>query len=148
METAMPSKPTATFRLASSGYRRLLVLICALTGGLALLYWFPPETSWFYPPCLIRTATGFYCPGCGTTRALHALLHGNLRQAVQHNLLLVALLPALAAFVGVQALSLAQSGQWRELRFIRYAPVLLLGLMLLFGLLRNLPFAWAATLAP
>lgn len=29
-------------------------------------------------PCLFRTLTGFYCPGCGGTRALKALLHGKL----------------------------------------------------------------------
>lgn len=30
------------------------------------------------PPCVFRTLTGFYCPGCGGTRAVLELLHGNL----------------------------------------------------------------------
>lgn len=29
-------------------------------------------------PCVFRTLTGFYCPGCGGTRAVLELLHGNL----------------------------------------------------------------------
>ncbi len=35
-------------------------------------------TASFGMPCLFRTITGLYCPGCGGTRALIALLHGNL----------------------------------------------------------------------
>jgi hypothetical protein len=28
-------------------------------------------------PCLFHTATGYYCPGCGGTRAVYALLDGH-----------------------------------------------------------------------
>ena len=31
-----------------------------------------------FPPCLFHLATGYYCPGCGGTRAITALLHGQI----------------------------------------------------------------------
>lgn len=131
-----------------SGAARLALLCGASAVALSVLYWFPPATSWFYPPCIIRAVTGLHCPGCGVTRALHALLHGDLRAAVHHNLLLVALLPALITFIGVQAFSLAQRGHWKQVLLPRAIPLGLLVLMLAFAIIRNLPYAWASWLAP
>ena len=39
----------------------------------------------FHLPCLFRTFTGYYCPGCGGTRACIAFLHGHfLRSLLYH----------------------------------------------------------------
>ena len=44
--------------------------------GVWLLYRYNPNVAGNpFPPCLFRLVTGFYCPGCGLTRALHALVH-------------------------------------------------------------------------
>ena len=37
------------------------------------------------PRCLLRTLTGYDCPGCGTQRALHAMLHGRVAEAWGYN---------------------------------------------------------------
>lgn len=33
--------------------------------------------KWFQMPCLFQMMTGLYCPGCGGTRAVRALLSGH-----------------------------------------------------------------------
>lgn len=69
----------------------------ALLAAVAL-YHADPATSPLYPPCLIRTYTGWSCPGCGATRALHALLHLRFEEAWRLNALWTAAVPFLAAW--------------------------------------------------
>jgi len=45
--------------------------------------------------CLIYTIFGVRCPGCGMTRALSCAMHGDFRQAVRYNPLVVVVLPLL-----------------------------------------------------
>jgi hypothetical protein len=45
--------------------------------------------------CVIRRVTGRPCPGCGMTRALARLAHGDLRGAWRHNPRVVAVAPLL-----------------------------------------------------
>lgn len=45
------------------------------------------HVPFFGMPCLLHTLTGYYCPGCGGTRAVYALLHLQLfRSFVYHPL--------------------------------------------------------------
>lgn len=55
----------------------------------------PATTSWM-PKCPVHELTGWSCPGCGSQRALHALLHGNFEGLYYHNALLLILIPFLA----------------------------------------------------
>ncbi|QDS89320.1 hypothetical protein EC9_35190 [Rosistilla ulvae] len=62
------------------------VLIVA--GGFLLHHFEPNETSW-YPKCPLHEMTGLHCPGCGTTRAVWAILHGDVTTAIRMNPLVV-----------------------------------------------------------
>lgn len=55
----------------------------------------PAGTMWF-PRCPFLVLTGFRCPGCGSQRALHALLHGEVAEAWRLNALLLLELPLMA----------------------------------------------------
>jgi hypothetical protein len=63
---------------------------------MGLVYWFDPAETHLFPPCPFHALTGLYCPGCGSTRAIHQLLHGCLTGAISMNPLMVILLPFLA----------------------------------------------------
>lgn len=58
--------------------------------GAIVLYTFDPSAYPFYPRCLFHALTGLDCPGCGATRAVHALLHGRIGEAFRYNAMLFA----------------------------------------------------------
>jgi hypothetical protein len=91
--------------------------------------------------------TGLHCPGCGSLRALHHLTHGNIEAAVNSNALLVLVLALVAMWTVarlVRCKSLIPSAFTPSLR----AVLLILGVTVLFGVLRNLPWQPFAVLAP
>ena len=78
-------------------HRRLTVFFIWLTlaAGAAYVFIFEPGRTGFFPACLFRVLTGFACPGCGSTRGLHALLHGDVITAFKFNPFMVLALPFL-----------------------------------------------------
>ncbi len=53
-----------------------ILLLAVLVIAAAVKLW--PGLSEKLPPCLFLVLTGFYCPGCGGTRAVSALMHGKV----------------------------------------------------------------------
>jgi hypothetical protein len=114
-----------------------------LPGGLAalaaaVLFWFDPSQNAFYPSCLFHQATGWLCPGCGSLRALHQLLHGHVVTAFRYNPMLIVLVPLLAWHGAVYV-----RRKWRD-EAVSFAvrPAwlwLFLGAALAFSILRNVP---------
>lgn len=115
----------------------------ALAGCVTIALLDPQTRGQLTPACPFKAATGWDCPGCGSTRALHALTQGDPLLAADHNLLVVLLLPVLAwAWVA-----------WLRFRLVHrsVAPTLapgttfgLVAVLVAFWVLRNLPFApWA-----
>lgn len=73
-----------TYRLCQIGW-------CSMAAAL-LLYGFlcrkgirPECVASLLPPCMFRTLAGFYCPGCGGTRAVRELLHGHLLRSLWYH---------------------------------------------------------------
>lgn len=49
-----------------------------------------PYHSTIFPPCPILAFTGFQCPGCGGTRSVYSLFHGDLAASLAMNPLVLA----------------------------------------------------------
>jgi len=69
------------------------LFVAAAAAGAAILYRFPPQKYSIYPRCPFFALTHHYCPGCGATRAMAELLHGNVSAALHFNAALTVLLP-------------------------------------------------------
>lgn len=112
-----------------------------------LLYWFPPDRYGFYPRCWLHELTGLQCAGCGGLRAVHRLLHGQLAAAWQFNPLVFVVGGWLVCWAAARL-----AGRWVGRRWVEVLqrPAWgwgLLALALVFGLLRNVPFAALAGLS-
>jgi len=133
--------------LQSTITKRTLAALFIAAVGLVLLRAFDPARSWIFPPCPVHYLTGCYCPGCGSLRAIHALLHGDVHRAWAMNPLTIVLLPFVAyglfseILVGLRGRGLPQPR-------LSSSAIYALGCMIvLFGVIRNLalvPFSLLA----
>jgi hypothetical protein len=142
MRVESQSAPPKVAAPQSLAFFTVVVLVAAVLGSGAVLFFFDPAKHGFYPVCLFHSLTGLNCPGCGATRAAYQLLHGHLLRALQDNALFVLMLAALAAR---SAWLVMQKIRNRPVAFM-VSPMMLWGLLVtvfVFAVLRNLPaFAW------
>ena len=105
-------------------------------GGLGYLKVWLPLTG-IAIPCVFHEVTGLYCPGCGMTRSVLALLKLDFYQSFRYNALLLVLLPLLILYMMAQKKQI----RWLGMGTMAVMCTLTLG----YGLLRNFPaFAWLA----
>lgn len=118
----------------------IVAVAVIVIAGIAIYSTFDPSTVRFFPRCTFLTLTGLKCPGCGTQRAIHALLHGNFLEAVRFNAMMVASVPLLALY------GYAEIVRKRKPRFynkVNSTPIILtiFLLVVLWWILRNV-FGW------
>ena len=118
-----------------------------IPAGVWLLLHFDPNVEGNpFLPCIFRELTGFYCIGSGLTRALHALVHGDIVRAFGMNPLAMIVLPLVPLLV-------AHSRGWRPrvlepLMRVVMEPRLWLVLLPTYWVARNLPWYPFTLLAP
>ncbi len=87
-------------------------------------------------PCVFHELTGLYCPGCGITRLLFSLLELNFFQAFCSNPLVFILLILIILYL---ILKLILKRFNINLTIPNYIYYFLLIIVILFGILRNIP---------
>jgi len=127
-----------------------LIAITTTVLTLALLYFFiDARYTNFFPRCPFFTLTGLYCPGCGSQRAVSALLHGKFLQALNYNAILVASLPFIIYSAYVTTAN--AFGKHQKVQKIFYSPVfvkIVFCIVVIFAVLRNIPAYPFTVLAP
>ena len=103
-----------------------------------VVFFFNPATHHFYPVCLFHQVAGLNCPGCGMTRALFALLHGNFSTALRDNAFFIAgifLLGGRGVWLAAKYFRGQPRGEFFRVNWLW--PVLFVAFV--FTVLRNLP---------
>ncbi|MGE4152312.1 MAG: DUF2752 domain-containing protein [Phycisphaerales bacterium] len=92
------------------------------------------------PACPSRVMSGWLCPGCGSLRAAHHLLHLRVGEALRHNALAVALGAPALLFVTWSLVRVAVWGRRAGgARLPGYVGWVVLVFVVVFGVLRNVP---------
>jgi hypothetical protein len=125
--------------ISGGGHRKartvILIMACALAA--VPVYLFDPVEVCVFPPCPVHWIFRVYCPGCGTLRAFHNMLHGRIAEGFRMNPGMIVLLPVL--------LCLLLKPEWAGKAWVAWA---IFAFLVLYCIARNLPFHPFCLLAP
>jgi len=133
---------------------RLFVLIgtplLAAAGFLYVFMFNPGSQSRLFIPCPVNATTGLYCPGCGNTRALHALVHLDFIGMLNYNLLFPFVFVILGWLLTGEYLHLLMGRRilWLPKRVSPVIIALACVAVVAFTILRNVPVYPFTILAP
>ncbi len=127
-----------------SRFERLIagLIFVGLTLGLFIVGYFDPQRVGFFPKCVFHELTGFACPGCGLTRAFHAMLNGHFLESLRYNALLPIYLAALV-YAYMKSFVVLVRGYGFDFNPSKASYFLIISFFvvsLIFAVLRNLPF--------
>jgi hypothetical protein len=129
------------------GFWTAIASLVLMAGGAVVLFLFDPSGNSYYPSCPLHELTGWSCPGCGSLRAMHQLTHGNIAAAFRFNPLLVILLPVVGWLIFREYMRLLTGKKLPGLVTYPACGWALAVVVVLFGILRNLPLpqlmAWS-----
>ncbi|WP_454162103.1 DUF2752 domain-containing protein [Gordonia iterans] len=118
-------------------------VILAGAAGVGAFVWFadPTTPGGIIPPCPTNALLHINCPGCGASRALYSLMHGDVPAALQYNALVIVAVGLLAAAFVTYALGLWRGRKVRGWQNLRWAPIAVLVLVSVWFVIRNIPVA-------
>jgi cellulose synthase/poly-beta-1,6-N-acetylglucosamine synthase-like glycosyltransferase len=117
-----------------------MLLLLALLILAGIYYIFDPANGLAFPKCPFMMLTGLECPGCGSQRAIHQLLHLNPWAAMKENFLMVVSIPYVVTGFAIDFFG-TRSVKAQRIRSKYYgskAAIAALAAIILFWIIRNL----------
>ena len=124
------------------------ILLLTIVSVAVLFFVLDPEKNTLFPKCMFHSLTGVYCPGCGSQRALHSLLHLDFAGVINYNFLF---LPAALVILYHYTHPLFNRiFKWNlpNVFYKKRTPWIILSVVILFWIARNLPWQPFCELAP
>jgi len=115
-----------------------LWVYCIIPLLLYLYFRFSPDQHLWFPKCPFFLMTGLQCPACGSQRALHSFLNGQLSEAIAYNPFLVISLPYLAGLAYTTFSRSKAAGKARKYVQNRWVTEAYLILLILWWITRNM----------
>ena len=123
-------------------------ILALLLASAVYLFLYEPDGSNVYPKCPFHALTDLHCPGCGSLRASHQILHGNISAAFGLNPLMVLFTPLLG-WVIVSQSSVALRGRPLPALFVPAFWIwVLFAVIMVYWVARNVPVYPLTLLAP
>lgn len=119
--------------------KKTITAIVLIAIAAIIFFIFSPEDSGFFPRCPFNYATGLDCPGCGSQRAMHHLLHLEIKEAFFYNPMLVIAIPFI--LIGIYLEYFGGKEKYPKMRnfFLgRYAASIILVLVIAYWIGRNI----------
>lgn len=90
--------------------------------------------------CYVYESTGLLCPGCGGQRAVHALLQGNVKEALAFNGMILLFLPLLILFyIAMVEIYILRNNNFKcRFKLPYWFGYVLIVVVLAFSIVRNL----------
>ena len=115
---------------------------------LSLYYTINPGEVSLFPRCPFYVLTGFYCPGCGSQRALHHLLHFDFINTINCNALYILGMSIIAYNVSVNAMNRFGNKTFYNYLYHPKTPFIIGIIIVVFWILRNINLYPFTILAP
>lgn len=124
-----------------TGKKRIALIASILIGGVAaaVVYGlFDPAKYVFFPKCPFRLLTGgLRCPGCGSQRAIHALLNLEFKEAFLHNPMVIISIPFLLLLAAASIMKDSQPDFYNKMNSSLLSKLLLV-LFIGWWIIRNI----------
>ncbi len=123
-------------------FKWIIALVIVIAIALTYRNHNPLESNYF-PKCPVYSTTGIKCPGCGSQRAAHHLLNGQVANAFEENPLLILAIPYILFGMVIDSTKESSDNllKWRKILFGQKAIYVVLFIIVIFCISRNIDFS-------